>query len=227
MTPAKKNRGDSIVRRHARASSAGSIQGFGTRRGLFGLVCLCVFGLVAFLGSSASLGPGGRQLPQRGPPPAQQLGQPSRLPRLRDGHARQHGPDIARPGRRSSTPRIREETPLLTSNGDSRHLPHPGRSPRRIARDRLRGRLPGDAGQRRLDHLDGQPDRHPERAACQWASLAGSHLLPVPLIPGSAAQRGNPRSRTSASPTPPSCSRSCRTAATSRWRWGASARTSR
>ncbi len=42
------------MRRHVRASSAGSIQRFGTGRGLAGLVCLCVFGLVAFLGSSAS-----------------------------------------------------------------------------------------------------------------------------------------------------------------------------
>ncbi len=41
------------MRRHAKASSAGSIQRLGIGRGLSGLVCLCVFGLVAFLGSSA------------------------------------------------------------------------------------------------------------------------------------------------------------------------------
>jgi hypothetical protein len=41
------------VRRHAKASFAGSTQGSGMRRGLFGLVCLCVLGLAAFLGISA------------------------------------------------------------------------------------------------------------------------------------------------------------------------------
>jgi hypothetical protein len=41
------------VRRYAKASFAGSVQGSGTRRGLLGLVCLCVLGLAAFLGSSA------------------------------------------------------------------------------------------------------------------------------------------------------------------------------
>jgi WD40-like Beta Propeller Repeat len=39
------------VKRHAKASFAGSTQGSGLRRGLFGLVCLCVLGLAAFLGS--------------------------------------------------------------------------------------------------------------------------------------------------------------------------------
>jgi hypothetical protein len=42
------------VRRHAKALFAGSIQGSGMRRGLFGLVCLCVLGLAAFLGGGAS-----------------------------------------------------------------------------------------------------------------------------------------------------------------------------
>jgi hypothetical protein len=41
------------VRRHAKASFAGSTQGSGTRRGLLGLVCLCVLGLATFLGISA------------------------------------------------------------------------------------------------------------------------------------------------------------------------------
>ena len=41
------------MRRHARASFAGSTKGSGMRRGLLGLVCLCVLGLAAFLGSSA------------------------------------------------------------------------------------------------------------------------------------------------------------------------------
>jgi hypothetical protein len=41
------------VRRHATASFAGSTQGSGIRRGRFGLVCLCVLGLAAFLGSGA------------------------------------------------------------------------------------------------------------------------------------------------------------------------------
>ncbi|HEX6228726.1 MAG TPA: hypothetical protein VFZ41_04595 [Solirubrobacterales bacterium] len=41
------------MRRHAQASIAESTQGSGTRRGHLGLVCLCVLGLAAFLGSSA------------------------------------------------------------------------------------------------------------------------------------------------------------------------------
>jgi len=41
------------VRRHAKASFAGSTQGSGMRRGRLGLICLCVLGLAAFLGSSA------------------------------------------------------------------------------------------------------------------------------------------------------------------------------
>jgi hypothetical protein len=41
------------VRRYAKASFAGSTQGSGLRRGLFGLVCLCVLGLAALLGSGA------------------------------------------------------------------------------------------------------------------------------------------------------------------------------
>jgi hypothetical protein len=41
------------VRGHVKASIAGSTQGSGLRRGLFGLVCLCVLGLAAFLGISA------------------------------------------------------------------------------------------------------------------------------------------------------------------------------
>jgi len=41
------------VRRHAKASFAGSTLGSGIRRGRLGLVCLCVLGLAAFLGSSA------------------------------------------------------------------------------------------------------------------------------------------------------------------------------
>jgi hypothetical protein len=42
-------RGESYVR-HAKASSAELTKGNGTRRGLFGLACLCVLGLTAFLG---------------------------------------------------------------------------------------------------------------------------------------------------------------------------------
>jgi len=41
------------VRRHAKASFAGSTLGSGIRRGRLGLICLCVLGLAAFLGSSA------------------------------------------------------------------------------------------------------------------------------------------------------------------------------
>ena len=41
------------MRRFGKASIAGSTQGSGMRRGLFGLVCLCVLGLAAFLGSGA------------------------------------------------------------------------------------------------------------------------------------------------------------------------------
>jgi hypothetical protein len=41
------------VRRHGKASFAGSTQGSGASRGLYGLACLCVLGLVALLGSSA------------------------------------------------------------------------------------------------------------------------------------------------------------------------------
>jgi len=41
------------VRRYAKASFAGSTLGSGMRRGRLGLVCLCVLGLAAFLGSSA------------------------------------------------------------------------------------------------------------------------------------------------------------------------------
>jgi hypothetical protein len=41
------------VRRHAKASIAGSTQGSGIRRGRYGLVCLCILGLAAFLGSGA------------------------------------------------------------------------------------------------------------------------------------------------------------------------------
>jgi hypothetical protein len=41
------------VRRYAKASFAGSTLGNGMRRGRVGLVCLCVLGLAAFLGSSA------------------------------------------------------------------------------------------------------------------------------------------------------------------------------
>jgi hypothetical protein len=47
------DQGDTYVRRHAKASFAGSTQGSGMRRGLFGLACLCVLGLAAFLGSGA------------------------------------------------------------------------------------------------------------------------------------------------------------------------------
>ncbi len=39
--------------RHAKASFAGSTQDGGTRRGFYGLVCLCVLGLAAFLGTGA------------------------------------------------------------------------------------------------------------------------------------------------------------------------------
>jgi hypothetical protein len=41
------------VIRHAKAPSAGSTQASGIRRGLFGIACLCVLGLAAFLGSGA------------------------------------------------------------------------------------------------------------------------------------------------------------------------------
>ena len=41
------------MRRFAKATFAGSTQGSGVRRGRIGLVCLCVLGLAAFLGSSA------------------------------------------------------------------------------------------------------------------------------------------------------------------------------
>jgi hypothetical protein len=41
------------VRRHAKASFAGSILGSGICRGRLGLICLCVLGLAAFLGISA------------------------------------------------------------------------------------------------------------------------------------------------------------------------------
>ncbi len=41
------------MKRHAKASFAGSTQGSGMRRGRLGLVCLCALGLAAFLGSSA------------------------------------------------------------------------------------------------------------------------------------------------------------------------------
>ena len=47
------DQGDTYVRRHAKASFAGSTQGSGIRRGRLGLICLCVLGLAAFLGSSA------------------------------------------------------------------------------------------------------------------------------------------------------------------------------
>jgi hypothetical protein len=42
------------VRRHAKASFAGSTLGSGARRARFGLVSLCILGLAAFLGSGAS-----------------------------------------------------------------------------------------------------------------------------------------------------------------------------
>jgi hypothetical protein len=41
------------VRRYTKALCAKSTQGSGTRRGFYGLVCLCVLGLAAFLGSGA------------------------------------------------------------------------------------------------------------------------------------------------------------------------------
>jgi hypothetical protein len=41
------------VKRHAKASIAGSTKGHGSRPGVIGLACLCVLGLAAFLGSSA------------------------------------------------------------------------------------------------------------------------------------------------------------------------------
>lgn len=45
-----------FVRRHAKASSAGSSHGTGrARKGLFGIACLCLLGLVAFAGSGASV----------------------------------------------------------------------------------------------------------------------------------------------------------------------------
>lgn len=45
------NKGDTSVIRHAKAPSAISTSGHGKSRGLFGLACLCVLGLAAFLGS--------------------------------------------------------------------------------------------------------------------------------------------------------------------------------
>jgi len=45
--------GDTYVRRHAKASFVGSTLGSGIRRGRLGLICLCVLGLAAFLGSGA------------------------------------------------------------------------------------------------------------------------------------------------------------------------------
>ena len=82
------------MRRHAKASFAGSTLGSGMRRGRLGLICLCVLGLAAFLGSSApsaSAQACPNEAFRHGP-----VRKPPRLPRLRDGLAGRKG----RPGRR-------------------------------------------------------------------------------------------------------------------------------